>query len=302
MIQLNDIALFVEVVKTKSFRRAATAMSMPISTASRRISALEEMVGLRLLHRTTRNVEVTEAGQVYFDRVQPIVDQARYAHEQLGEIRTEPTGVLRLSLPVDYATTYLAPLIAEFSRDNPGISFDLDLTPRNVDLVTEPFDLVVRMRPQPDSHLIARGLAHLRPQLYASPGYLATAGEPASPFDLAYHQCIGFPKTSSWRLHRGGEQVEVAISGRFKLNSPGMARKLAALDLGLVLIPAELVHDELGDGRLQRVLPEWHGEPAPVYMLTESKLLPAKTRHFIDFLKSRLNNADGLTPPEPQHS
>jgi DNA-binding transcriptional LysR family regulator len=288
MIQLNDIALFIEVVKAKSFRRAAEVLDMPNSTVSRRINALEALVGLRLFHRTTRKVEVTEAGQIYFDRVQPILEQARLAHEQLGELRTAPTGVLRVSLPVDYATTYLAPLIAEFSRMNPGISFELDLTPRNIDLVTEPFDLVIRMGAQPDSQMIARPLGHLRPNVYASPGYLAQAGEPASPADLADHQCIDFPRTVAWHLQRGHDKVDVPIHGRFRLNSPGMARRLAACDLGLVLIPEELVAEEVRDGRLRRVLADWHGEPTPVCVLTESKLLPAKSQHFIAFLRERL--------------
>lgn len=288
MIPLNDIALFIEVVKAKSFRRAAEALDMPNSTVSRRINALEALVGLRLFHRTTRKVEVTEAGQIYFDRVQPILEQARLAHEQLGELRTAPTGVLRISLPVDYATTYLAPLIAEFSRMNPGIGFELDLTPRNIDLVSEPFDLAIRMGAQPDSQMIARPLGQLRPKVYASPGYLALYGEPARPSDLVGHQCIDFPKTTSWRLERGEEKADVAIDGRFRLNSPGMARRLAVCDLGLILIPEELVAEDVRDGRLRRVLPDWHGHSAPVCVLTESKLLPAKTQHFIDFLRERL--------------
>lgn len=137
---LNDMALFVEVVKARSFRRAAEAMGMPNSTLSRRISGLEKEIGLRLLHRTTRKIELTEAGQLYFDRCKRIVDEARLAHEQLGEMLARPSGVLRASLPVDFANIYLAPLIAEFARLYPGISFEFDLTPRQVDLVSEPVE------------------------------------------------------------------------------------------------------------------------------------------------------------------
>ena len=287
-IQLNDMALFVEVVKARSFRRAADVLRMPNSTLSRRISALEAAIGLRLFHRTTRKVEVTEAGRVYFERCLRIVEEARLAHEQLDGIRADTAGVLRVSLPVDFATTYLAPLIAEFCRMHPAIEFELDLTPRNVDLVTEPFDVAIRMRAQPDSHLIARPLARLRPGLYASPGYLKHAGEPTSPADLADHQCIDFPKTTTWQLRRKNEKAKVTIGGRVRLNSPGMAKRLATFDLGIVLIPHELVSDEVDAGRLRRVLPDWTGEPAPVFALTESKLLPAKTQRFIAFLRERL--------------
>src|SRR5438552_13911024 len=111
MALLNDMALFVEVVKVRSFRRAAETIGMPNSTLSRRISALEKAIGLRLLHRTTRKVELTEAGQLYYDRCKRIVDEARIAHEQLGEMLAQPSGMLHASLPVDFATTYMAPLI-----------------------------------------------------------------------------------------------------------------------------------------------------------------------------------------------
>jgi DNA-binding transcriptional LysR family regulator len=289
VVQLNDMALFVGVVKAKSFRRAAEILGMPTSTLSRRISALEADVGLRLLHRSTRKIEVTEAGQVYFDRCRRLVEEAYLAHEKLDDFKKEPAGLLRVSLPVDFASTYLSPLIAEFLQMHPAITFDLDLTPRNVDLVSEPYDVAIRMRPQPDSHMIARPLATLRPKLYASPGYLERAGEPVCPTDLANHQCIEFPKTTTWHLHRGDEQVGVAIDGRVRLNSPGMAQRLATFDLGIVLIPEELVATEVNQGKLQRVLPEWSGRPAPVFVMTESRLLPAKTEHFIAFLRSRLH-------------
>jgi DNA-binding transcriptional LysR family regulator len=113
---LNDMALFVEVVKARSFRRAATILGMPNSTLSRRISLLEKAIGLRLLHRTTRKLELTEAGQVYYERSRHIVEEARLAHEELGDMLAQPSGLLRVSLPVDFSTTYLAPLIAAFAQ------------------------------------------------------------------------------------------------------------------------------------------------------------------------------------------
>ncbi|HEX2011046.1 MAG TPA: LysR family transcriptional regulator, partial [Roseateles sp.] len=125
---MNDMALFVEVVNAMSFRGAAEATGVPNSTLSRRVGILEKAIGLRLLHRTTRRIELTEAGQIYYERCRRIVDEARIAHEQLGEMLAQPSGVLRASLPVDFATIYLAPLIAEFARRYPGISFEFDLT------------------------------------------------------------------------------------------------------------------------------------------------------------------------------
>jgi len=188
---LNDMALFVEVVKARGFRHAADVVSLPNSTVSRRVSNLEKAIGLRLLHRTTRKIELTEAGQIYFERCKRIVDEAKLAHEQLGELLAQPSGVLRVSLPVDFANIYLAPHIAEFARLYPGISFDFDLTPRVVDLVSEPFDVAIRMGKQPDSNLIARQLSNLPCYLYASPRYLAQAGENRVPAGWAQRAGLG---------------------------------------------------------------------------------------------------------------
>ena len=221
---LNDMALFVEVVKARGFRSAAQAMGMPNSTLSRRIGALEKAIGLRLLHRTTRRIELTEAGQIYFERCKRIVDEARLAHEQLGEMLAQPTGTLRASLPVDFAVTYLAPLIADFARLYPGLTFDFDLTPRRVDLVSEPFDVAIRMGASEDSQLVARVLAWLTPSLYASPGYLARAGEPREPADLERHQCFNILRAGVWKLRDGERAAEVPVGGRFTLNSVGMIR------------------------------------------------------------------------------
>ncbi|WP_197422231.1 LysR family transcriptional regulator [Burkholderia sp. MSMB1498] len=285
---LNDMALFVEVVKAKGFRSAADAMGMPNSTLSRRISGLEKAIGLRLLHRTTRKIELTEAGQIYFERCKRIVDEARLAHEQLGEMLAQPSGVLRASLPVDFAVTYLAPLIAEFAALYPGITFDFDLTPRRVDLVSEPFDVAIRMGESESSQLIARPLASLTPHLYASPGYLERSGEPAKPADLARHECLGILRAASWTLRDGRRETTVSVGGRFTLNSVGMIRRLATLDMGIVLMPEEVVADELANGKLRRIMPGWHGVPMPVHAITETRLLPAKTQRFIEFLRERL--------------
>ncbi|MFD2836509.1 MULTISPECIES: LysR family transcriptional regulator [Pseudomonadota] len=282
------MALFVEVVKAKGFRSAADALGMPNSTLSRRISELEKSIGLRLLHRTTRKIELTEAGQIYFERCKRIVDEARLAHEHLGEMLAQPSGVLRASLPVDFAVTYLAPLIAEFASLYPGIIFDFDLTPRRVDLVSEPFDVAIRMGESENSQLIARTLATLTPYLYASPGYLERSGEPSKPAELERHECFNILRAGTWTLHDDKKTATVSVGGRFSLNSVGMLRRLATLDMGIILLPEEIVADELVSGKLRRIMPQWHGTPQPVYAMTETRLLPAKTQRFIEFLRERL--------------
>ncbi|MBK5142316.1 LysR family transcriptional regulator [Budviciaceae bacterium BWR-B9] len=290
MEMLNDMALFVEVAKAMSFRRASEATGVPNSTVSRRISALEKAIGLRLLHRTTRKIELTEAGQIYYDRCRRIVEEARLAHEALGDILAQPSGLLRASLPVDFAINYMVPLLIEFAEQYPDIRFEFDLTPRRVDLVAEPFDVAIRIGEQKDSNLIARLLANLPAHLYASPKYLEKHGAPSHPQELIQHQCLGFPRNGVWTLHNfeAEEKVEVNVSGRFMLNNVGMIRRLAAFEQGIVLLPQEVVTEDLAEGHLCRILPQWQGMPVPVYALTETRLLPAKTQRFIEFLRDRM--------------
>lgn len=285
---LDDMALFVEVVKARGFRGAAEALGMPNSTVSRRISGLEKVLGLRLLHRTTRRIELTEAGQVYFVRAKRIIEEAQLAHLELGEMLAQPTGVLRASLPVDFAVIYLASILAEFAKAYLGITFDIDLTPRRIDLVAERFDVAIRMGEQEDSPLIARPLALLEPHVYAAPTYLAEMGEPRTPQDLTQHECMDMIRAGAWFLQSGEETSVVPVGGRFHLNNVGMIKRMAMLGMGVMLVPQEIVADEINSGQLRRILPEWSGKPIPVYALTETRLLPAKTQRFIEFLREKL--------------
>jgi DNA-binding transcriptional LysR family regulator len=285
---LNDMALFVEVVKTRSFRRAADTLGMPNSTLSRRITLLENSIGLRLLHRTTRKIELTEAGQLYYERCKRIVEEARIAHEELGDMVAQPSGVLRVSLPVDFATTYLAPHLPEFAKLYPGISFDFDLTPRNVDLVTEPYDLAIRMGTPETSNLIVRVIARISAKLYASPTYLEMNGDPVHPVELEAHECLTMNTMPTWKMNAGTETFEAKAEGRFLMNSVAMIRRLAAFGMGIAFLPERIVAEEVASGQLRNILPDWQGSPGSVYAVTETRLLPAKTQRFIEFLSVRL--------------
>ena len=144
------------------------------------------------------------------------------------------------------------------------------------------------MGEQPSSALIARQLVALKAQVYASPRYLERAGVPVTPADLSKHECLGFPKADTWTLQKESDVVQVPVSGRYVLNSVGMFRRLAVLDQGLILLPKAVVADDLASGALCQVLPEWQGRPLPIYALTETRLLPAKTQRFIAFLQEHL--------------
>jgi DNA-binding transcriptional LysR family regulator len=290
---LNDMALFVDVVRARSFRGAAKAVGLPVSSVSRRIAGLEKAIGLRLLHRTTRSMELTEAGRLYLERAERIVAEARLAHEQLGDMLEQPSGLIRASLPVDFATVYLTPVIAEFARRYPAIAFELDLTPRNVNLVSEPFDLAIRIGQPPDSGLIGHKLGVLRAHLYASPEYLAEHGVPTAPADLAGHSCLPMTDRPVWRLTGPDGLREVEVDGRYRANSGGMLRQLATLHQGIAMLPQAIVLHDREAGRLVRILPDWQGTPVPVFALTETRLLPAKTQRFVEFLREQLGAVCG---------
>lgn len=285
---LNDMALFVEVIKANSFRGAAEAVGMPNSTVSRRIAELERRIGLRLLNRTTRRIELTEGGRLYYERCRRIVDEARLAHEELSELVENPSGLIRLSMPIDFGVVYLAPLLAEFAERYPQIKFDLDLTPKRLDLIRDPVDLVIRIGALPDSQLIARPLGTLQRSLFASPSYLARHGVPSSPAELLQHQCLRM-LDAPWVLQDAKQKLSLAVQGRYQLNNIGMLRRLTLLGQGIAMLVDEMIDEDLTQGRLQRVLPNWKAETLPVYAITETRLVPAKVRVLIDFLTDQFN-------------
>ena len=204
-----------------------------------------------------------------------------------------PTGTLRVSMPADLATDHLAPIIADFAKMYPLIAFEFDLPPRQVDLQTEPIDLAIRIGPPPMAPLtlVARPIAVLPRYLYASLEYLKSAAPLTHPSDLARHVvCIVEGATRSWEVartfYRGDESVDMMIGTRFAMNSVTLIRGL----VGLAVLNDMLARDDVTLGRLVRVLPDWSHAPAQVYALTETRLLPARTRLFIDFLSSGCAN------------
>lgn len=295
MDHLRDIALFVEVARQRSFSRAAAALEMPNSSLSRRIARLEHAIGVKLFHRTSRRVELTEPGQLYFERCLGIVEEAAIAHESLTAASTNLAGRLRISVPVDFGNVFLAPLIIEFARLYPQLSFELDLSPRRVDLLAEHFDLAIRVGALPDSNLLARQLATVRVSLYASPEYLARRGRPTRPAQLAQHSCLRILQPDQqlpWRFARGARQIEVKTGSRFAVNNISMLRQLTVAGMGIGAVDDIVADADLKAGRIVRVLSTWSMPPLPIRALTTTRLLPARVRLFIEFVTQRLRCFD----------
>jgi len=284
---LNDIELFVEVARGSGFTRASEALNMPASTISRRITQLEKSIGVRLLNRTTRKVSLTEAGAAYFARCQHVVEEARIAHEMLVDGACNPRGHLRVSMPSSLALSVLSEDLQEFSQRYPEIECEYDLSIHRINLLADPYDVVIRVGQPPDSGVVSRRLGTIVLGLYASQDYLDEHGVPAGPADLARHECLRSTSTrgdSVWELFADdGSTQQVRVSGRVTVNQVLMLRRMAELGVGIV--PLSIRDEREG---LIRVLPDWTFAPKPMVAMFPSRMMPARARVFVDFIKDRL--------------
>jgi len=273
---------------------------------SRRISGLEQEIGLRLLNRTTRRVEVTGAGAAYFGRCAHLIDEARVAHEDLADTVNVGRGTLRLSCTADFACVYLPDILTDFTRMYPAINVDLDLSSRFADLISEGLDGALRIGKLNDSALVAMRIGSLHLGLYASPAYLAQAPVLQRPMDLAKHVCVRLSPTergSHWHLYgihstpegtREATPESVKVEGRFSVSSVFMIRELALRGAGVGVIDHRLARSSVESGQLVHVLPQWCLAPAPLHLLTPSRLMPARVRLFRDFLTERLKEVNAV--------
>ncbi|WP_158228930.1 LysR family transcriptional regulator [Chitinimonas sp. BJB300] len=289
---LHDMALFVEVARTGSFSRASFKLGVPGATLSRRIAAMERNFGVRLLDRTTRNVALSEAGVRYFERCAHLVDEARLAQEALRETTQRPVGHVRLSMPVDLGLNYIGPLLPDFIRMYPGISLDLDLSPRRSDLITEHVDVAIRLGEVVGDQLVVRRLGAVEQFLFAAPAYLALHGHPQQPADLVEHECITIgsaQQASCWCLQREGNSLEVRVRGRLGINNPGLIRLMAERGMGVAALSHKLAREAVQAERLVRVLPDWSFKPLPVHAVMATRMQTASVRAMVEFLAARLS-------------
>jgi DNA-binding transcriptional LysR family regulator len=288
---LQDMIFFVEVARALNFTRASKASGIPIATLSRRVAAMEKRVGVRLLQRTTRRLALTEPGKRYLERCERILQDAAAAHEVLKEAAERLTGHLRLSMPVEFGLSLVAPIIDEFSRLYPDITFETDLTPRPANFVDENIDLSIRLGEVSYPSLIVRRLGTAARLFYASPSYLAKYGEPAHPKDLARHECIlqsYMAEPGVWRVVSGKRSIDVNVHGRFSTNNVSMTLKFAEQGHGIAALSPPNVRPSFDSGAVRQILGDWSLPPMPVQAVMMSRLVPARVRVFLDFLANRL--------------
>ena len=290
---LGNLELFVAVGRTRSFSRAAQSLGLPTSTVSRRIAELERSLKLQLFVRTTRRVELTEVAHRLLDRCESIVEAAREARAEVLGLATHPNGLLRISIEADVGTVLIAPTIAELAQKFPEITVELDLSPRRVDLIAEGFDFAIRLGTLPDSSLVVRQIASLKVGLYAAPTYLKRHGTPRSPEELKSHSRLHLMHVNdpgNWYLSAGRRKAVVERRGALiSANNMTMLRSLLRLGLGIGVMDQVMAAEDLSSGTLVRVLPVWSLPPVAVSLLTTGRLIPAKTRVFIDLLTQRFS-------------
>ncbi|UCV20584.1 LysR family transcriptional regulator [Ferribacterium limneticum] len=291
-LDANDLILFAQVMEAGSFSRAAEHCGLPKSTLSRRITQLETKLGERLLTRSTRRLAITEFGEQILDHAKRLLEETEAASAMALHRQGTPRGVLRVSLPPDFAELDLTPLLLQYASSYPEVRLELDLSPRRVDLLAERFDLAVRAasRLPDDSTLVARQLCEMPGSLYASPAYLARYGTPEQPADLLDHVCLGAISGTGdmlpWQLARGAERWEGMPSGPLAANSRSLQRDLAAHGMGIVGLADRFAAKWVEQGLLKRVLPEWALPTVTIWCVTPGRrLLPVRTTAFIDLLR-----------------
>ncbi len=289
---MGDLETFVTVVEAGGFTSAAHVLDISVTAVSRRLKALEGRLGTRLLNRTTRQVSLTAAGQLYYERVRHILDELREAEDQLSRLADEPRGVLRLTAPVSYGLRRLASPVARFAAIHPALQVQLLLDDRVVDLVEQRLDLALRVGDPEDSSLVARPILSVPRYLCASPGYLDDRGVPERPRDLLRHSCLHYSNIGTreeWTLRGPAGPEPIQVQGAFCSNNGEVLCEAAAEGLGIVLLPDFIVQDALARGRLTRVLRGFEPPPCILYALYPSRhFVPAKVRHFLAFLGGNL--------------
>jgi DNA-binding transcriptional LysR family regulator len=288
MDRIEAMQAFVAVAELRGFAPAARKLGLSPSGVTRLIAALEEHLGARLLQRTTRSVALTDVGSRYLERARRILSDVEEAEDSAQDERATPGGRLVVSAPVGFGRLHVSPVMSEYLKLYPGVSGDLRLSDRVVNLVEDGIDVAVRIGHLPDSSLVARHVGEMRRIVVASPGYLEAHGEPDTPEAIASHQTIRFGATMAapdWLFVREGEEVHIATAPRFTTNSSDAAVHFAAQDGGLTRLLAYQAAEAIKAGRLKIILAKFEQPALPIHVVyPTSRLLSAKVRTFIDLV------------------
>jgi len=299
MLDLNDIAMFVQVVRHGSFAEAARRLGLPPNTVSRRIQQLEAQLGTRLMQRSTRKLTLTSAGQAFHERCAGAVDGLVEAGQELVTGSREPSGLVRVAATADFFDFFPMEWVAGFLAAHPRVRIDFVLSDAKADLIAEQIDVAFRGGAQPDSGYVGRKLLGPRTDgLVASPAYIAAHGAPATLQELAQHDCVTAPHPSgraTWRLTGPDGEEEVQVMGRFSGNTAQALRRAAVAGLGIALLPPSMGRLDVAAGRLVPVLPRYQRTGQGLTVLYPSrKHLPLAVSAFIAMVTEKLGTEETL--------
>ncbi|MBT4891253.1 MAG: LysR family transcriptional regulator [Rhodospirillales bacterium] len=282
---------FQRVADFKSFAAAARDLGVSTSSVSRHVFDLEEELGVRLFNRTTRRLSLTEAGEIYSERSKVILEDLEDLHSSTQDQQSAPSGRLRVTASLTLGEAWVVQLLPEFNKLYPDVFIELELTDRVINLVDEGFDVGVRTGGLKDSSMIARKLMDLNFIVYATPKYCEEFGSPQHPDDLKKHRCIQYlqpnHQNDDWWFDFGEEETWMDIKGVIAVNNAWAARELALSGMGIAYGPDFVVKQEIENGKLIRLLPEYEGSADPVHVVYPHKRhLSAKVRVFMDHLSN----------------
>lgn len=292
MDKLTAFDAFVQSAETGSFVAAGRKLGLSASAVGKAVARLEHRLDVRLFHRNTRNMTLTEEGQLFLERCRRIFEEVEAAEAELARSNRTPRGRLRVSLPL--AGMLLTPVMAKFMRAWPEVQLDLDFSDRLVDVVEEGFDAVIRTGHPSDSRLMSRNIGRFKLKIVASPHYLARRGVPETPCDLAYHQCLhqrspSTGKLRPWPFAHGEQQGKIVLPERMSATAVDPLIELAVEGMGVACLPPFAIRDEIADGRLMPILEEWVTEADQFNVFwPASRQMTPKLRAFVDFMTEHL--------------
>jgi DNA-binding transcriptional LysR family regulator len=288
MDQLSAMRAFVRVAETRSFSAAARSSGTTQATISKRIAALEEMLGVKLLIRSSREQALTEAGQDYFDRCLPILEAVDEAENLARSSTNNPRGLLRITASADFGRPVLMPLLRKFMRHYPDISIDLVLSNYSLDLIAGGIDIAIRAGHFEDSSLVAKPLGNMPLCLVAAPAYLEKHGRPKHPNELVDHECMLYSPAENprrWYFKDKGKTISVIVNGRFQCDDGDIILDMVLSGNGMTILPYWMVYEQLDSGELALLLADFAMPPGDIKMVyPDRKHLPLKTRYFLDFM------------------
>jgi DNA-binding transcriptional LysR family regulator len=304
VLDLNQIFLFVEVVKAGSFAQAAQRLQTPANSISRKIQRLEADLGCRLIHRSTRKLTLTAAGEVFFERCASSVSELALAGQESVEGNKLPGGLVRVAAPTDFFDVFRLEWIADFLVTHPNVRVEFVLDDAKTDLIAASIDVAFRAGHLVEARHVGHKLTSTHFGLIASPSYVATRGAPVNPQSLGAHDCIPQSSRSGpvvWNLQGPEGATSIEVSGRFRANAARVVLRAAIAGLGIALLPDSVTNSEIEAGRLMRVLPRYRREGADLYAVYVSRRqIPLAVSAFVEFAGEKIRSVASRARTAPR--